>query len=118
MFFEPGMEIDGDGAFKSQLLGLDAMQQIVIQERDNRQAAGEKFYDDNQEYFGQVSSDLQEMSDSYGELNLGNEVLSYETAVSMYYGRADEQTINSLSKEQRYAFECWSKLALRRARHL
>lgn len=111
MFFEPGMEIGEDGAFKSQLLELDAMQQIVIQERDNRQAAGEKFYDDNQEYFGQISSDLQEMSDSYGELNLGNEVLSYETAVSMYYGRADEQTINSLSKEQRYAFECWSKLA-------
>ena len=111
MFFEPGMEIDEDGAFKSQLLELDAMQQIVIQERDNRQAAGEKFYDDNQEYFGQISSDLQEMSDSYSELNLGNEVLSYETAVSLYYGRADEQTINSLSKEQRYAFECWSKLA-------
>ncbi len=111
MFFEPGMEIGEDGVFKSQMLELDAMQQIVIQERDNRQAAGEKFYDDNQEYFGQVSSDLQEMSDSYGELNLGNEVLSYETAVSLYYGRADEQTINSLSKEQRYAFECWSKLA-------
>ena len=52
MFFEPGMEIDGDGAFKSQMLELDAMQQIAIQERDNRQAAGEKFYDDNQEYFG------------------------------------------------------------------
>ncbi len=111
MFFEPDMEIGEDGAFKSQLLELDAMQQIVIQERDNRQAAGEKFYDDNQEYFGQISSDLQEMSDSYSELNLGNEVLSYETAVSLYYGRADEQTINSLSKEQRYAFECWSKLA-------
>ena len=111
MFFEPGMEIGEDGAFKSQFLELDALQQVVIQERDNRQAAGEKFYDDNQEYFGQISSDLQDMSDSYSELNLGNEVLSYETAVSMYYGRADEQTINSLSKEQRYAFECWSKLA-------
>lgn len=111
MFFEPGMEIGEDGAFKNQLLELDALQQVVIQERDNRQAAGEKFYDDNQEYFEQVSSDLQEMSDSYSELNLGNEVLSYETVVSMYYGRADEQTINSLSKEQLYAYECWAKLA-------
>ncbi len=111
MLFEPGMELGEKGVFREEALALDPFQKIVIQERQQHQEEGEAFYDDNKASIEQTTSAIDDIYESYSDSGLGNEVLDYETAVSIYYGRADDSVLDGLSQEQQYAFAAWAELA-------
>lgn len=111
MLFEPGMEINDEGSYEKEVLELDPFQQIVIQERQEHKEEGEKLYDDNKETIEATTSTVDDTYETYTDSGLGNEVMEYETAVSIYYGRADESVLAGLTAEQRYAYESWAQLA-------
>ena len=106
----PDLGYNEDGSYKYGEWDLDPANKLLIQRNKEIAAKGERTY---QAVKGQVvywPEQIREIVSSYNQKGTVRDCLDYETATNIYYGYADPGTYESLTDDQKAAYDAWAQL--------
>ena len=108
--WRPDLGYNEDGSYKYGEWDLDPANKLLIQRNKEIAAKGERTY---QAVKGQVvywPEQIREIVSSYNQKGTARDCIDYETATNIYYGYADPGTYESLTDDQKAAYDAWAQL--------